>query len=596
MQLKSIRWRLVMIYVLLVIIVMMASGTLIVYLTRHNEYKVIENDLKRLSNVFEAAKIEDDDKHTLEKRYIEFLEQGKVELLFSNSIICMLNNNGTVIYSTSEVEIGKQILTPQTMAASMGNRLEEFDRVSNIRENVRMMGLALPVSTTGGQVAFVLYFLEGTEQVEESIKRTVYVISLAVMLAIILAILLGYIFSGYLTNPIRSLSRRAKDMALGKLKNPIPVLSDDEIGDLTDNFNYMAKSLSNTLEQMVGEKNKMETIIHYMTDGILVFDENGIIIHQNPASVRMLDFGGEDNFDSLFGEILKLDFYELTDKINQHHNQSQLKFIVEKDLQFYNIVFARYYNDENNIGGVICVIQDVTEHKKLEQIQKEFVANVSHELRTPITTVKSYAETLLELSPEDTVNRNRFLEVINSESDRMTTLVQDLLELSKLDNKKLSFQMEKIELTGLVYNEVERYQIHAKKKGQSIRFEAEREFYIYGDSGRVSQVFRNLISNAIKYSGEESEILVSIYEEGNFVVGLVKDYGMGISEEDLPRVFERFYRVDKARSRAMGGTGLGLAIVDEIMQYHGGNISVTSELGKGSNFYLKFPRWHSQIK
>lgn len=596
MQLKSIRWRLVTIYVLLVIIVMMASGTLIVYLTRHNEYKVIENDLKRLSNVFEAARIEDESSSALEKRYIDFLEQGKVELLFSNSIICMLNNSGTVIYSTSEVEIGKQILTPQTMAASMGNRLEEFDRVSNIRENVRMMGLALPVKTIGGEVAFVLYFLEGTEQVEESIKRTVYVISLSVMLAIILAILLGYIFSGYLTNPIRSLTKRAKDMALGNLKNPIPVLSDDEIGDLTDNFNDMAKSLSNTLEQMAGEKNKMETIIHYMTDGILVFDDNGIIIHQNPASVRMLDFGGVDDFDSLFGNLLKLDFCELMGKINLSHNQSQLKFIVEKELQFYNIVFARYYNDENNLGGVICVIQDVTEHKKLEQIQKEFVANVSHELRTPITTVKSYAETLLELSPEDTANRNRFLEVINSESDRMTTLVQDLLELSKLDNKKLSFQMEKIELTELVLNEVERYQIHAKKKGQTIFFEAEREFYIYGDSGRVSQVFRNLISNAIKYSGENSEILVSIYEEGSFVVGLVKDYGMGISAEDLPRVFERFYRVDKARSRAMGGTGLGLAIVDEIMQYHGGSIAVTSELGKGSNFYLKFPRWHSQIK
>lgn len=592
MQLRSIRWRLVTIYVLLVIIVMMASGTLIVYLTRDNEYKVIKNDLRRLANVFAATSMEDKDAESLIEMYIKLLEQGNIELPFPDSIICMLKTSGEVIYSNAEVEIAKRIQTPQTEAARMGETLEEFDRVSNIRENERMMGLALPIKDNQGQVAFILYFLKPTEQVEEGIRRTVYVISMSVILAIVLAMLLGYIFSGFLTKPIRSLSKRAKDMADGKLKNPIPVLSNDEIGDLTVNFNDMAQSLNYTLEQMAGEKYKMETIINYMTDGILVFDEAGNLIHKNPASILMLEFFGAIHYQDIFGERLEISFEELLQK----SEFEQIKFILEKDNQYYNIIFGRYYHDVNIAGGVICVIQDVTEHKKLEQIQKEFVANVSHELRTPITTVKSYAETLLELNPEDVDNRNRFLEVINSESDRMTTLVQDLLELSKLDNKKLSFQMEKIELTELVETEIEHFQIHAEKKKQSIFFEAERKFYIYGDAGRVAQVFRNLISNAIKYSGENSQIHVLIYEQGNFVVGEVRDQGMGISKEDLPRVFERFYRVDKARSRAMGGTGLGLAIVDEIMQYHGGSISAESEVGKGSKFYLKFPRWQGSIR
>ena len=586
MHLRSIRWRLVTIYVLLVIIVMMASGTLIVYLTRDNEYTVIKNDLRRLAALATAISAEDNaSAEVLEKQYMNLLTQGRLGQPASDSIICMLRTNGEVIYTTSEMETAKRILTPQTMAAAMGETLEEFDRVGNIRENDRMMGLALPVKDNQGEVAFLLYFLKGTEQVEENIRRTVYVISMSILLAIGLAMLLGYIFAGYLTKPIRSLSKRAKDMAAGNLKNPIPVLSNDEIGDLTDNFNYMAKSLNQTLEQMTGEKNKMETIIHYMTDGILVFDEMGKIIHKNPASMRMLGFHSAKSYEEVFGETVEIPYQELIGQMQQ----GQLKFTLEKENQYFNVAFVRYFSDERGARGVICVIQDVTEHKKLEQIQKEFVANVSHELRTPITTVKSYAETLLDLPPEDIENRKRFLTVINSESDRMTALVQDLLDLSKLDNKKLGFQMDQIELTGLVRNEVDAYQIHARKKGQQLLFEAEEKYYIYGDAGRISQVFRNLISNAVKYSGEGSSVTVSLLAEENFVVGRVQDHGIGMAPEDLPRIFERFYRVDKARSRAMGGTGLGLAIVREIMQYHGGRVEVTSELGKGSCFSLYFP-------
>lgn len=575
-----------MIYVLLVIIVMMASGTLIVYLSRDNEYKVIENDLIRLSTLFDALSSENYQAPDLEKMYLEVLDQDKIAKPFSDVIIYMLGLNGEVIYTTSDVETVKRILTPQTIAASMGNSLGEMDRVSNIRDNDRMMGLALPIKDNQGQVAFILYFLKATEQVEEGIKRTVYVISISVVLAIILAIFLGYIFSGYLTDPIRSLSRRAKDMAAGNLRNPIPVQSDDEIGDLTENFNYMAKSLNHTLDQMTGEKNKMETIINYLTDGILVFDEEGQLIHKNPASSRMLDFHGMHDYASIFQDKLNLSLADLTNQIEG----GQLTFLLEKDSFYYNVVFARYYVDQEIIGGIICLIQDVTEHKKLEQIQKEFVANVSHELRTPITTVKSYAETLLDLSPDDVENRKRFLQVINAESDRMTTLVQDLLDLSKLDNKRLSFQMEQVALSSLVRNEVDSFRIHADKKNQEIIYQAQADYTIYGDLGRVGQVFRNLISNAVKYSGRHSQIHVLVYEEDNYIVGQVRDQGMGISQEDLPRIFERFYRVDKARSRAMGGTGLGLAIVQEIMHYHGGKIEVRSQLGKGSQFYLYFPK------
>lgn len=585
MRIRSIRWRLVLIYVLLVLIVMMASGTLIVYLTRNNEYKVIQENLTDLKKLFSELSSEDKEAEELETQYLNLLVDGKISRLFSDVIICMLKPNGDMIYNTSEVEIVKRILTPQTVAAEMGESLSELDRVGNIRKNERMMGLALPVKDKSGKVAFILYFLKPTMQVEEGIRRTVYVISVAIVLAMMLAVVLGYLFSGYLTKPIRSLSRRAKDMASGRLRQPIPVLSDDEIGDLTENFNYMAKSLHHTLQQMEGEKNKMETIIHNMTDGILVFDAEGNIIHKNPASLRMLEFYDASGYEDIFRKQLGISFEEL----RLRSERELIQFLLEKENQFYNIAFAGYFRDSQSVQGVIAVIQDVTEHKKLEQIQKEFVANVSHELRTPITTVKSYAETLLDLDPNDMENRNRFLEVINSESDRMTTLVKDLLELSKLDNKKLSFHMEQIALPALVKKEIDHFQIHAGKKNQSIDFSSRGDCLVYGDSVRISQVFRNLISNAVKYSEEGKTISVVLYEKENSVIGEVRDHGMGISEEDLPRIFERFYRVDKARSRAMGGTGLGLAIVREIMQYHGGKITADSQLGKGSVFTLSFP-------
>jgi two-component system sensor histidine kinase VicK len=240
---------------------------------------------------------------------------------------------------------------------------------------------------------------------------------------------------------------------------------------------------------------------------------------------------------------------------------------------------------------MICVIQDITEHKKLEEMQKEFVANVSHELRTPLTTIKSYTETLLNGAMEEPEIAENFLNVINNEGDRMTALVQDLLDLSRLDNKQTTFIMEELNLNLLLEDSIEKYSIHVKKKKQTLAYIPARKAHkVLGDANRIEQVIKNIISNAVKYSGEETTINVSIFEQNENVIIKVEDSGFGIPEEDLPRIFERFYRVDKARSREMGGTGLGLAIAKEIMEYHGGHISVESQLGRGTTFMLHFPK------
>ena len=238
---------------------------------------------------------------------------------------------------------------------------------------------------------------------------------------------------------------------------------------------------------------------------------------------------------------------------------------------------------------MILILQDITEQKKLDDMRKEFVANVSHELRTPLTTVKSYVETLIDTGFEEKQMVINFLETINSETDRMTLLVKDLLELSRFDNQQIKFKIEKSNIVEIVKRVTEQYKMHAKNKNQKLTIkECNKEIILDIDPLRIIQVLNNILSNAVKYSVENDSIYVYIKEDEENVKVVVKDTGMGIPKEDMPRLFERFYRVDKARSRAMGGTGLGLAIAKQIMEYHKGDILIESTYGRGTEVTLNF--------
>ena len=252
--------------------------------------------------------------------------------------------------------------------------------------------------------------------------------------------------------------------------------------------------------------------------------------------------------------------------------------------------FDEYLNAKGEPDGLVVVIQDVTKQQKLDQMRKEFVANVSHELRTPLTTVKIYTETLIDGAIEDKENAMHFLSVMEKEADRMTALVQDLLELSRIDNKQIQLKFVLIELKDIIDEVVEAQQVHIKNKGHKleINYDTKMSYFIKGDVFRIRQVLHNILSNAIKYTVEEGKITISMYKEDKQIIISVQDTGMGIPEEDLGRIFERFYRVDKARSRKLGGTGLGLSIARELMNLHGGDISITSKVGEGTKVNLIF--------
>lgn len=580
---KSIRWRLVTIYVLLVVIVMIVSGTLIVWLTSINEYKAIEVDLK--SVVSSILKLINTDEDVTEiQKDIQTVIQNAADF-YSTKKVYLLDKEGVILYPIVDAQVEQRFYTPQVMAAIAQRKLSAYDEIQLAGESVIYKGYAEPIIHSD-KVAYIIYVLVPTTQMLDKMKETMVVIMFSVILAVVVAVFLGFVFSNFLTKPIILLTTKAKEMAQGNLNNPMVVHSSDEIGQLTKTFNIMAASLNDTMFQISSEKNKLETVFHHLTDGILVFDREGRMIHNNPTSIQMLNLRNQVNFREVFHDLEEIGYQDLL----KQSQERTIKHLLRFDDQYYNVAFAKYLDKNEEFMGLICVIQDVTEHKKLEEMQKEFVANVSHELRTPLTTIKSYTETLLDGAVDDKALANQFLEVINHEGDRMTMLVQDLLELSRLDNKQAKFVMAEVDLNQVVAACTEKYKIHADKKGQEFLFSPTTEqLRIIGDVNRLEQVVKNVISNAVKYSPEGAKIEVCMYVDGTWAVVRIRDNGMGIPSEDIGRIFERFYRVDKARSRAMGGTGLGLAIAKEIMDFHGARIEVESELEKGTVFYLYFP-------
>ena len=507
--------------------------------------------------------------------------------IYSDKRVFILDTNGKVVYSFKSTEAGLSFTTHQVMAAIEDGNYSSFDRYQRLPDSeARYIGYAENIKSNG-RVIYVIYVLGDTAIIERNVQETIMVILVTIGVALVIAIVLGYIFAEFITKPITELSLKARDMQLGRLDKPMRVYSNDEIGQLSINFNKMSKSLSDTLNEITREKSKLEIVFKHMTDGILVFDRMGIMVHINPAAKDMLLIEGEISFGEVFSPYIDTTYREIKEIVFEE----TISKIILVESRYYSIYFAKFLDEKDEAAGLICVIQDITEHKRLEEMQKEFVANVSHELRTPLTTIKSYAETLLEGALDDRILSEKFLQVINNEGDRMTALVKDLLELSKLDNSQVKFAMNILNLKHILKDSVDKYNIHAKEKKQSmIYYPPNFQCKVVGDEGRIEQVLRNIITNAIKYSPEYAKIEIRVEDKNKYIKVIVSDTGMGIPKEDLERIFERFYRVDKARSREMGGTGLGLAIAKEIMVYQGGKIEVGSVLGEGTHFDLFFPK------
>lgn len=345
--------------------------------------------------------------------------------------------------------------------------------------------------------------------------------------------------------------------------------------------------LKDKLNEVSSRKNQIETILLHMTDGIIAFNIKGEIILINPAAKKFLSISPEDNtFDDIFGKF-KLDIN--TEKVIYLDSWTSTEQRIQVDDQYVKVLFAPFKNEEERPDGVIAVIQDITEHVKLDNMQKELVADVSHELKTPITSIMGYADTLLE-GGYDEETQTKFLNVIASESRRMARLVTDLLTLSRYDSNKKKTRKETFDLGELVKRCQEKLAIEIKKKGHKVTsFVTADVPPVYADKDDIERVVLNILTNSIKYTPDNGEIKIYVGFVYNDAYIKIFDNGIGIPEDDLSRIFERFYRVDKARTREMGGTGLGLSIAKEILDKNGGSIDIKSKVGEGTEVVIRIP-------
>lgn len=345
--------------------------------------------------------------------------------------------------------------------------------------------------------------------------------------------------------------------------------------------------LKDKLSEVSTKKNQIETILLHMTDGIIAFNMEGEIILINPAAKKFLSISPEDNsFNDIFRK------YEIDinmEKIIYLETWTSTEKRFQVDDRYVKVFFAPFKDEEDRPDGVIAVIQDITEHVKLDNMQKELVADVSHELKTPITSIMGYADTLLE-GGYDAETQEKFLNVIASESRRMARLVTDLLTLSRYDSNKKKTQKEAFDLGELVKKCQEKLAIQIKKKNHTVNcFVTADVPLVYADKDDIERVVLNIMTNSIKYTQDGGEIKIYVGFVYNDAYIKIFDNGIGIPEEDLSRIFERFYRVDKARTREMGGTGLGLSIAKEILDKNGGSIDIKSKVGEGTEVVIRIP-------
>ena len=587
---KSLQWRLVCFFCLVTFCLIVTIG---LFLNGRIESKYYENFIDRVEKGFSNWNVRDGNYSQEDlKRGLE-ANKSLFQLELDNRSYTITDQYGT-IYATNDTEL----LNNEDAALNALLASDNFvSAMSGSEKNVKILeshggrsffDYAVPVSDS------IIYFRYYKEDWAEITRYFQNIILTSIALALAIAFVAGYLFSRTITLPLARLMQKAKNIAAGDFDQVLEVKSNDEIGKLTETFNYMANSLKNTLAEISSEKSKMETILNYMTDGVIAFNLKGEIIHTNPASARLLGLSTGDRIENFGDYCEKFGFKYCLEDVLYLKSRNSREMSIETGGRTIRVYFAVFTDDAKNPEGVIAVLQDITEQQHLENMRKEFVANVSHELRTPLTTIKSYAETLLDGVLDDRETSGRFVGVINAEADRMTRLVKDLLQLSSLDNQQTKWNFEDISLVNLVRSAVERMEMEAGARKQML------ECFVLGDIpeieadyGRLEQVVFNILGNAIKYTPEGGKVTVYIGKIYNDVYFKVADTGIGIPESDQPRIFERFYRVDKARSREMGGTGLGLAIAREIVEAHSGIITINSQVGVGTEVTVRLPVRHT---
>ncbi len=602
MMVRSLYAKIILIMVIFIITVMSVVGTVLLNSVNHfyteDFLQQMEQNFAEDGQLYSALTAAVGEENYLESMKAVLQSYSAWLGIDSYRNYYILDDSGMMLDGSDET-LGQTLLKTQNMLAAMNGQ-----RGNSRASSTDYTDYAIPLS--GGGHSCIIYIKDSQEDMQQLNWILFSIILQALMIGLLIALLLSFFLSKAITQPIQSLTHGAKLIAAGEFSHELDVHSNDEIGTLTDTFNHMKQVLKTTLDEVEGERAKLETVFACLTDGVIAFTDDGKLLHLNDSALELLNDGEvEIDADSFSLEHL-LEIFSISYQDGRFENRGEGEVTAnengEGEATFGGVVFAgrvlevsfgriRYNESGRMHSGVITVIHDMTGRYELDKSRREFVANVSHELRTPLTSIKGACETLHDHPELPDEIKTRFLEMAISESDRMTSIVRDLLVLSRLDNQRTRWSIGRFDLNHSLSRMVDVMQVEAVSRNQTLQFKPdEPEMMITADAERIEQVVLNIVSNAVKYTADGGTILVrSGYSSPDRVFVSVRDNGIGIPEEDQPRLFERFYRVEKARTSGTGGTGLGLAIAKELVEAHGGRILLRSKLNVGTLVVIELP-------
>ena len=576
---RSLHRKLVLVLVLLIVSVMAVVGTFLINSVTSYHIREFQS---QMASVFTSEFILTLEQNAGDGNAVQGMIEAYSAPLGIDEYRCfyVLDGRTGAYLSGSDDDYGAQLqLTPNVLSAMNGQVGQQTQTLGEYFD------VAIPIRDGEGKVAFVVGVLDDKTELQELNWNLFTILIRAILFGLVVAIFQSFLLSKTITTPVEKLTDQAARIAAGDFTSSAQIQSEDEIGILSDTFDEMSAQLETTLRQVEEERNKLDTLFQHMADGMVAFDSDGMLLQFNAAAEEMLDrkLGEGLRYTDVFPEV-----QVRQEDVAQDGRSIEIDYAAGP--RFLKIYFAPIRLGAEG-KGLMAVLHDVTEQRKLDDSRREFVANVSHELRTPLTNVRGYAETLMSADDIDRDIQMRFLGVISSEADRMTRIVKDLLTLTRLDYNRMEMHMQRMDLRELGQKAAAAMEGQAKSQGLTLTCDLPEEMpAVTGDPERIQQVIINIITNAIKYNKPQGSIAITGGVEEEQVFLRVKDTGIGVPKADLERLFERFYRVDKARSRESGGTGLGLAIAKQIVETHGGRIGFDSEYGKGSIVTLYLPR------
>ncbi|NLI70493.1 MAG: cell wall metabolism sensor histidine kinase WalK [Firmicutes bacterium] len=585
---KGLQWKIVLVYSLLVLF---ALQLISVYLVQSLENYYLRNFKEGLETqakllaTFLTPRISEEGGNDFVADIVEgFKGTGDLDII-------VLDRYARVTGTSGHPEtVGGRIIQAEITKALAGNP-DEAIRISAENKN-RYYYLAYPIKHDGTVVG-VIYLSSSLKKIDQTLREIKRMLISGSILVLIISLAIGMALTRTIIHPIKEVTFKAEQMSRGDFSQRVEAYSDDEIGQLANMYNFLASRLDSTLEEISAEKSKVEAILNYMRDGIVAMDNSERLIHINPAAESLLNTIGSEEawpgrrpsflLDTLIGPGMLQSYYD--DKQPMVFERTW-----DHPQRIFRLSIAPFQEEERSAGTLI-VLQDITRESEIGRRQQEFVANVSHELKTPLTSMKSYVETLLEERLQDKEVAYKFIQVINKETERMVKLVQDLLTLSKLDARLEDAYRVAVNLRDLfveIVVEMELQWGRGNIPSMHMKFQ-ENMPAVFVDRNQISQVFVNLLNNAIQYTPPGGRIDIRAEEKEGRVHVCIEDTGIGIPREELDHVFERFYRVDKTRSREYGGTGLGLSISRLVVEAHGGKIWIDSEPGRGTAVWFTLP-------